>query len=192
MQIGSKFIPSRINVVGASGSGKSFFSKRLAALLGNPYVQMDALFWKPGWCESEDEEFFPLLEESLKGDSWVLDGNYNHTLSIKWKRVQWVIWLDYSFPRTLIQAFKRAITRIWSQRELWPGTGNRETILRTFFSSDSILLWTLTSYSKVKKSYESMMTNDKYAHIVFVRLRTPIEAEDFLQRLKDTQLGSQA
>lgn len=35
----------KINVVGTSGSGKSTFSRRLAAQLAIPYIEMDALFW---------------------------------------------------------------------------------------------------------------------------------------------------
>ena len=46
----------RINVIGTSGSGKSSFSKRLAEKLDVPYIELDALHWKPNWTESTDEE----------------------------------------------------------------------------------------------------------------------------------------
>jgi len=36
-------------------------------------------------------------------------GNYTRTIPIKWERVELVVWLDYSFPKTL--AFTRAIKR---------------------------------------------------------------------------------
>jgi adenylate kinase family enzyme len=35
----------RINVVGTSGSGKSTLSRRLAAQLRYPYIEIDTLFW---------------------------------------------------------------------------------------------------------------------------------------------------
>ena len=41
----------RINVVGTSGSGKSTFSQVLANKLNYPYLEMDAMFWKPNWQE---------------------------------------------------------------------------------------------------------------------------------------------
>ena len=47
----------RINVVGTSGSGKSHFSSRLAAKLGVPYIEMDAVFWLPNWQHLELEDF---------------------------------------------------------------------------------------------------------------------------------------
>ena len=46
----------RINVIGTSGSGKSSFSKRLAEKLDVPYIELDALHWKPNWTKSTDEE----------------------------------------------------------------------------------------------------------------------------------------
>lgn len=174
---------SRYNVVGASGSGKSTFSRKLAAKLNIPCIEMDAVFWKHDWQESTDEEFFPELEDKLKEDAWVLDGNYSKTMPIKWNRVQTVIWLDYSFLRTFAQAFKRAITRIWSRQEIWEGTGNKESFRRTFLSKDSILLWTITSYRKVTKGYESVFTDDRFSHISFVRLRSPKEVESYLEEI---------
>jgi len=73
----------KINVVGTSGSGKSTFSRTLATRLGYPYLEMDAMFWKPNWQESTDEEFFAKLNSALSQERWVLDGNYNRTVDIK-------------------------------------------------------------------------------------------------------------
>ncbi len=97
----------RINVIGTSGSGKSTFSRLLASELKYPYVEMDAIFWKPNWQESSDEEFFANLADRLSAEHWVLDGNYNRTAEIKWNRVDSIVWVDYSFVRTLFQAVKR-------------------------------------------------------------------------------------
>lgn len=176
---------SRFNVVGTSGSGKSTFSKKLANRLDISRVEMDAVFWKPDWQESTDEEFFSELEDKLKGDAWVLDGNYSRTTPVKWKKVQTVIWLDYSFQRTFMQAFKRAVTRIWRREEIWEGTGNRESFFRTFLSKESVLFWTITSYQKVKKGYESVISDDRFAHISFVRIRSPKEADSYLRKFAD-------
>ena len=101
----------KVNVIGTSGSGKSTFSKALACALNIPYVEMDRLHWEPNWTASSDDEFFSTLEQALCGGSWVLDGNYTRTTHIKWRRVDRVIWLDYSFARTLYQACKRALSR---------------------------------------------------------------------------------
>ena len=43
----------RTSVVGSSGSGKSTVARRLADILGVPYVELDAIHWRPGWVEEE-------------------------------------------------------------------------------------------------------------------------------------------
>ncbi|HCU2021331.1 TPA: AAA family ATPase [Pseudomonas aeruginosa] len=41
--------PLRVVVVGTSGAGKSTFSAALAARLGCTHVELDRLYWGPGW-----------------------------------------------------------------------------------------------------------------------------------------------
>ena len=84
---------SRINVVGSSGSGKSTLARKLADRLGHPYIELDAVFWRENWTQPPDDEFLPDLEAALKGDAWVLDGNYQRTTPIKWRKVEMVVWL---------------------------------------------------------------------------------------------------
>jgi len=177
---------SRVNVVGCSGSGKSTLSRRLCERLNHPYIEMDALFWKHDWTESHDEEFFARLEEALSREEWVLDGNYDRTLHIKWDKVTAVIWVDYSFARTLAQAVCRALSRAWTGAEIWPDTGNRETFFRTFCTKDSVLLWTAQSYRSIRTRYVERMTDPKFRHIHFVRLRSPAETRAFLDSLPHT------
>ena len=47
----------------------------------------------------------------------------------------------------------RVPTRAASKRELWPGTGNRESFRRSFFSRESIVLWTVRTYAKNRRKY---------------------------------------
>lgn len=173
----------KVNVVGTSGSGKSTFSSKLADALGCDHIEMDALFWKPNWQESNDEELFNKIRGALNGPSWVLDGNYNRTRQVKWQDVDTVVWIDYSLPRTLYQAATRAIKRCCSGQELWPNTGNRETFKKSFFSRNSILLWTLKTYHSNQKRYLADMANPEYQHIEFIRLQTPDEAKRLLSQL---------
>ena len=172
----------RINVVGTSGSGKSTFAKSLAEILAIPYFEMDAIFWGPDWAFPEDEELFSKLSVALEGESWVLDGNYTRTLPIKWEDVDTVIWLDFNFPRTLFQATIRAFARVVAKEELWPGTGNRET-LRKLFSRQSILLWTIKTHRRNRKKFTGYMGSPDFSHIKFIRLRSPQEAENYLNKI---------
>lgn len=173
----------RINIIGTSGVGKSTFAKRLSQKLNQQYIELDSLYWKPHWKESTEQEFHQKIELALAPQAWILDGNYQKTEKLKWKYVQTVIWIDYSYQRVLFQATKRAIYRMITRKELWPNTNNRETFIKTFLSKDSIILWTLKTYHKNKKRYESIMQNPDYSHINFVRIKHPKEAEQFLNNL---------
>jgi adenylate kinase family enzyme len=173
----------RINVVGTSGSGKSTFAQKLAGIIGAPYVEMDRLYWGRGWSESMHDVFTEKLGEALSGDIWVLDGNYTRTIPVKWQDVQMVIWLDLSFPLVMKRAISRALYRIISQRELWPGTGNRES-MKKLLGKESILRWTINTYDSNILKYERMMNDMKYQHITFVRIKSQREANDFLKKIR--------
>ncbi len=173
----------RINVIGTSGSGKSTFSNMLASKLKYPYLEMDAIFWKSNWQESSDEEFFANLTERLGDELWVLDGNYNRTAEIKWARADTIIWVDYSFSRTILQSVKRALIRIMTKQELWGKTGNVESFKKSFLSKDSIILWTLKTYKKNRVRYTELLNNPKYSHIEFVRVTSPKKAKAFINEL---------
>lgn len=177
-------VMKRINVVGTSGSGKSTFSQMLADKLNYPYLEMDAMFWKPNWQESTDKEFFMTLKEKLTEDCWVLDGNYNRTAPIKWDRVDTVVWIDYSFSRTLYQSVKRALFRSITKQEIWENTGNIESFKRSFLSKDSIILWTLKTYKNNRARYQSMLSDPKYKHIKFVHITSPKMAREIISNLR--------
>lgn len=176
----------RVNVIGTSGSGKTTFSRRLAERLDVPHVEMDALFWKPDWQQSADADFERALRDATAGAGWVLDGNYSRTTPIKWARADTVIWLDFGFVRTLRQILARSIGRAASRHEIWVGTGNRESFRRTFASRESIVLWMLGSYRRNRRRYSVAMSDPKFSHIRFVRLRSPRSCARFLAELDTT------
>jgi adenylate kinase family enzyme len=171
----------RINIVGSSGSGKSTTGKLIARKLDSPYVELDEIQWKPNWTESTEEELFANLERSLEGESWVLDGNYSKTVSIKWQQVQLVVWLDLPYWLILYQVIVRTIRRSLTKEELW--AGNRETLKKAFFERDSIILWCLTNLGKVRRHYLAAMSDPRYRHIRFVRIRSRKELAAFLASL---------
>lgn len=169
---------SRINVVGTSSSGKSTFAKALAGKLNCTYVEMDAIWWKEKWQNVSEEEFFAQLEAVLATHTWVLDGNYSKTKSIKWRNVEMVIWLDFPFQITLYRAIRRALVRLITQEELWHG--NKES-LGKLLSKDSIVWWTIITYKKNIAKYEALMNDERFVHIQFVRLRSQKDVDEFLR-----------
>lgn len=175
---------ARINVVGTSGTGKSTVCRRLAALLQAPHIEMDRLFWQPGWRQAPEADFIAAVAAATTAtESWVLDGNYGKTIPVKWARVEAVIWLDYGFVATFLQLLGRTIQRAWSGRELWPGTGNRESFRQSFFSRESILWWMITTHHETRRAMLARMADPAFAHIRFIRLRNRRETEALLRQL---------
>ena len=84
----------RILVIGCCGAGKSTFAKELSSKLNLPLVQLDRLFWKPGWIEQEERVFAELLQSELDRDEWIVDGNYLKSLPLRLEYSDAVIFLD--------------------------------------------------------------------------------------------------
>jgi adenylate kinase family enzyme len=175
----------RINVVGTSGSGKTTFARELAELLNLPCYEMDQLFWKSDWRESSDDELLRKVYEVTSRPRWVLDGNYTRTIPIKWKQVQLVIWLDLSLVQTVLRVTKRTIKRSLTRKEIWPGTGNRESLRKAFLSKDSIIWWAITTYRDNRKKYSSIISSPAYSHICFIRLNSQTGVASFLNDMRD-------
>ncbi|HXG67078.1 MAG TPA: DNA topology modulation protein [Blastocatellia bacterium] len=99
----------RVLVIGSGGAGKSTFAARLGRLLNIEVIHLDALFWNPGWVETPREEWASVVEELVKGDSWILDGNYGGTLDLRLAACDTVIFLDIPRRVCLWRVLKRTI-----------------------------------------------------------------------------------
>jgi adenylate kinase family enzyme len=139
----------RINVVGASGSGKTTFSKELAQKLNIEYIEMDRLYWKNDWRGSSDLELLHSIRCALIGDAWVLDGNYNRTQAVKWKHLDTLIWLDFPFYLVFYRVLKRAIKRAITKEKLWD-TNNYENFKLLFAGAKNNLHYKLSPENEVK------------------------------------------
>lgn len=84
----------RIVVTGMAGSGKSTFSRALAARTGLPVIHLDVHYWKPGWVEPLEAEWRQMQHRLLAGEEWIVDGNYHGTLDLRLERAETVVFLD--------------------------------------------------------------------------------------------------
>jgi adenylate kinase family enzyme len=171
----------RINVVGTTGSGKTTVARALASRLAIPHIEMDGLFWKPGWTETSDEELFAAVDRATDGPSWVLDGNYSRTRPIVWPKLDTVVWLDYAFSRVFGQLLRRTIRRAITREPLWGGCC--ESARKAFFSRDSILLWCISTYRRRRRKYPRLFADPENAHLHVIRLRSPRQAARWLQSI---------
>jgi adenylate kinase family enzyme len=172
-------IGHRIVVFGPSGSGKSTLAERIARQIGVPYIELDAIYWKPDWVESPKEEFrvnvSAVLEKCTGG--WVIDGNYSMVRDLTVPLADTIIWFCPPFPVAFWRLLKRTVTRSRNHTLMW-GT-NRETWRQSFFSRNSILLYQILHWNKFKKVIPSL---EKIPHRApVVSLRSQNEAETFLK-----------
>lgn len=99
----------RVLVMGSSGSGKSTFAMRLSEITGIPFVSLDALFWKPGWIESDRAEFVARVNEVAQRPRWIIDGNYTGSGGGELRRrsSDTVIWFDLPRASCMFGILKR-------------------------------------------------------------------------------------
>ncbi|PFH49507.1 hypothetical protein AMATHDRAFT_63111 [Amanita thiersii Skay4041] len=162
--LGSPTGQFRVHIIGNSGSGKACLlvttvGKKLAAILGLPFVSLDELRWKPNWVQTPSDEYREAVRNTLDAynQGWVVEGNSHSTLgNLVTEKATDVIWLDpplvLYFPRLLWRTLLRLL-RI----EPPCSTGCEETIRETFFSRDSIILSCLMRHSVVRVRARKMM-----------------------------------
>jgi adenylate kinase family enzyme len=162
----------------ASGCGCTTFGKALAERLGVPYVELDALFWRPGWVESTSEELRAAVEPIVATDAWVIDGGYWGRLGdVVVKRSELVVWLDLRIATWLPRLLRRTMRRIVRREVLW--NGNRETFRGAFLGRDALIPYMLRNYRRRRRVYPDRLSS--YDH---VRLRSQREVEDFLRSVE--------
>ncbi|EHI99380.1 topology modulation protein [Clostridium sp. DL-VIII] len=99
----------RIMIIGCGGSGKSTLARNLGKKMSMPVIHLDKLFWRAGWKSISDKEFDTLLHNELIKDYWIIDGNFNRTISERLGRCDTVIYLDFSRVRCLFGVIKRVL-----------------------------------------------------------------------------------
>jgi hypothetical protein len=123
------------------------------------------------------------VARAVEGDAWVIDGNYGGrgARDLVWSRADTVIWLDPPLRVIFARLFERALRRIRSGEELWPGTGNRETFRNQFLSPNNLFWWALKTYRRRRRELPLILARPEYVHLTVHRLRRPREAETWLE-----------
>jgi adenylate kinase family enzyme len=171
----------RMVVVGAPGSGKTTLAQQLAAHFGCAFVDLDTLFWDPGWTQVPREVFRVRVADALQPECWATGGNYSTARDLIWGRADTVIWLDYPLTIVLWRLVCRTIRRIAMREVLW--SGNRETWRKAFASRDSLILYVITSHARRRRNFPSEFAKPEYAHIATHRFRHPAEAQRWLAQV---------
>lgn len=171
----------RINVIGTTGAGKSTYAAALAARIGSPVVELDEIFWQPGWQPTPRDEFCSKVATILAAGHWVACGNYSAVRDIVWQRAGTLVWLDYPLPLILYRLYRRTWRRIVTQEELWGG--NRETWRNQFLSSESLFVWALRTHHRRRREMPALLDQGEYAHLQLLRFHRPRAAQAWLDGL---------
>ncbi|WP_040951393.1 hypothetical protein [Gorillibacterium massiliense] len=106
----------KVIVIGSPGSGKSVFSKALAAKTRLPLIHLDKLYWKAGWVKTDFEEWVPLVAEQTAGSAWIIDGNFQSTLDDRMQKADTVILLDLPRGLCVYRIIKRRLANLGKSR----------------------------------------------------------------------------
>ncbi len=147
-----------------------------------PFVELDALAWGPNWTLVPDELFKERVARAVEADAWVIDGNYagRGARDLVWPRSDTVVWLDPPLTVIFARLFERAVRRIRSREELWPGTGNRETFRNQFSSRETLFLWALKTHRRRRRELPLSLARPEHAHLTVHRFRRSAEAAAWL------------
>lgn len=98
----------KIAIIGYSGSGKSTLAKQLSTYYKIPVLFLDKVKFLPNWVDHGLDESRLMVQDFMKNDSWVIDGNYRDFLQRqRLEEATKIIFLDFPRYSCLYRAFKR-------------------------------------------------------------------------------------
>ena len=168
-------------IYGPTGSGKSTLARQISRQTGLPHIELDAIYWLPGWQGKPLEQYRSDISAKLSQcpQGWICDGNYSQVRDLILPLADTVIWLRPPYPVALWRLVKRTFARSRNREMLW-GT-NSESLRKTFFSRDSLLLFQITHWAKYNKIGQNI--NKYQHHATVIQLHSTKEIETFIREL---------
>ncbi len=149
---------SRILVAGLPGSGKTTIARELSVLLSSQYIELDALYFGPGW--KMRDSFAHSAGIALAGGSWVSEFQYENLVGDALKFATHLVFLDVSPAWRSTRVLRRSIIRKLRHQDAWPGV--KEPALHVvLFSRSHTLWWGLLNSDSYRSSLQRFSsTND--------------------------------
>lgn len=165
----------KVIVIGSPGAGKSTFARALRDRTGLPLYYLDMLWHRADRTNVSREEFDRGLEEILKKDRWIIDGNYLRTMEVRLQACDTVFLLDYPVELCLAGAEGR----IGKSREDMPW------VEREF--DEEFRQWILNFPREQQPQIDELL--EKYHRKEIIRFRSRGEAEVYLNELRKETLA---
>jgi adenylate kinase family enzyme len=99
----------RVLVIGSAGAGKSTLAVQLGERLALPVIHLDAFFWQSGWKETPRDIWRQRVAALVRGECWIMDGNYGGTLEERVNAADAVVLLDFPRLHCLYRVVRRAV-----------------------------------------------------------------------------------
>lgn len=173
----------RIYIFGSSGSGKTTLAKSLATKFDLARIELDSLYHQSNWQALEEENFRAQVQNLISQPAWVVDGNYSVVRDLILQSCDTIICLDYSRSFVMKRLFKRTISRIWNQTELWNGNRERFWFLFSPNKEKNLLLWAWTTHKRRHQQILELMQDPTISAPHRLRFSSAEETQTWLASL---------
>ena len=164
----------KVIVLGNNGSGKSYFSKKLAEITGLPLIHLDLLYWKENWMHSSREEWAEIQRNLLLEKEWIIDGMHISTLEIRFKEADVIYFLDIDTDICLESVRQRES----QDRTDFPNRSDKQQgDFETF--EPGVLEF------EEKRKPRIIELHNKYPNKDFIVFKTRKEIDDYLKSFKE-------
>lgn len=172
----------KVLIIGSGGAGKSTFARRLGEATGIEVVHLDRLYWKPNWVEPSKDEWRETVENIIKKDEWIMDGNFGGTLEVRLAACDTAIFLDFSRVICLYRVIKRRLTyRNTNRPDMSEGCAEKIDL--------EFLGW-IWNFQKIKKPKIEEKLRCFENEKTIIRLRSKKEVENFFVNLEKNEVKS--
>jgi adenylate kinase family enzyme len=175
----------KILIIGSSGAGKSTFARRLCDSTGIELIHLDKVFWRPNWVETQKDEWRETVENLLKKESWIMDGNYSGTIEMRIAACDTVVFLDLPRTTCVRRVIKRSLFYKGSNRPDM-AEGCPEKLDLEFLK---FLKWIWDYPTRSKPKVEALLKQYQGTKNIF-RLTTTKEIENFFVNLSPVKVKS--
>jgi adenylate kinase family enzyme len=167
----------RIVIIGPSATGKSTLARRLGSMLDIPVYHLDALYWRPGWDPSPEDEWRATLERIIASERWIADGNFTASLRERVAAADVVVFLDLPRRSSYVGVVRRRIEQF---RELPAGVAAGCPPMFNL----RLFRWIWTFHSDHRPLYLRLLAEQPSTKTVLI-LRSRRDVHDFLASVEE-------